>query len=652
MAKSRSAHGLGSFSQEFGLLARLARRVWRLIPRRHKIALGVAALLTAGVAACNVSVSLLLGGLVDRIKVGLEHHDEAAIIYGAATFFLALIAAAYITREALGVARRYLVENACTRIEKATTVRVVNQLMRAEFTQLSKEKIGALQGRISRSVVGFMRFIRMGFLDFFPPILTGSLALVAALTKQPWLALAMAGVIPLSLYLTMSQLRSQKGIRLSLIRSREAMDGTVVELLGGLDYVRAAHTGDYEMKRVAAAAEKRRALENRHHFQMSLYGAAKAMNEAFFHILVLGLAMYLAVHGRISFGDILTFSMLFMSVMTPLNEVHRCVDEGHECSLMVADLMDMLKQPPDRSFSPVEVREPVVEPHRPIIEIKDLMVEYHTANAIRRGLDDVTTVIRHGETIGLAGPSGGGKTTCLRVLLRLTHPTAGRVRIGGVELDQVSRAAIGRLVGYVGQQPFIFHGTVAENIAYGMHDATPEAIAEAARRANIHHEIMAMPGGYQAIVTERGSNISGGQRQRIALARVFLKDPPILVLDEGTSALDTISERHVQRAIDLARQDRTVILVAHRLTTLLDADRILVFKDGRIIEEGTYGELYRQGGFFAELVTSAELGTTENGNGKVLIAAELGMMENGNGKGRITAAPANAALATGGASHL
>jgi ATP-binding cassette, subfamily B, bacterial len=624
MAKSRSATGLGSFSQEFGLLARLVRRVWRLIPRRHKIALGVASLLTAGVAACNVSVSLLLGGLVDRIKVGFEQHDAAAAMYGAATFFLALIAAAYIIREVLGVARRYLVENACTRIEKATTVRVINQLMRAEFTQLSKDKIGALQGRISRSVVGFMRFIRMGFLDFFPPILTGMLALVAALTKQPWLALAMAGVIPLSLYLTMSQLRSQKGIRLSLIRSREAMDGTVVELLGGLDYVRAAHTGDYEIKRVAAAAEKRRVLENRHHFQMSLYGAAKAMNEAFFHILVLGLAIYLAVHGRISFGDILTFSMLFMSVMTPLNEVHRCVDEGHECSLMVADLMDMLKQPPDRSFSAVEVREPVVESHRPIIEIEDLIVEYDTANVIKRGLDGVSTAIRHGETIGLAGPSGGGKTTWLRVLLRLTHPTAGRVRIGGVELDQVSRAAIGRLVAYVGQQPFIFHGTVAENIAYGMHDATPEAIVEAARRANIHHEIMAMPGAYEAIVTERGSNLSGGQRQRIALARVFLKDPPILVLDEGTSALDTISERHVQRAIDLARQDRTVILVAHRLTTLLDADRILVFKDGRIIEEGTYGELYRQGGFFAELVNSAELGTTENGNGKVLIAAARG----------------------------
>src|SRR5262249_38760368 len=151
---------------------------------------------------------------------------------------------------------------------------------------------------------------------------------------------------------------------------------------------------------------------------------------------------------------------------------------------------------------------------------------------------------------------------------------------------------------------------------------------------------------------ERGTNLSGGQRQRIALARVFLKDPPILVLDEGTSALDTISERHVQRAIDLARQDRTVILVAHRLTTLLDADRILVFKDGRIIEEGTYAELYRQGGFFAELVNSAELGTTEHGNGKVRISAELGTTQNGNGKARITDTQGGDVLATGEASHL
>jgi ATP-binding cassette subfamily B protein len=213
--------------------------------------------------------------------------------------------------------------------------------------------------------------------------------------------------------------------------------------------------------------------------------------------------------------------------------------------------------------------------------------------------------VRHGETLGVAGRSGGGKTSLLRVLLRLTHPVAGRARLGGVPLENVSRAAIGRLVGYVGQAPFVFAGTIAENIAYGGGEVDAGAIERAARQACLHEEILAMPGGYQALVAERGQNLSGGQKQRIALARVFLKDPPILILDEGTSALDTVSERRIRRAIETARRDRTVILVAHRLSTLRTADRIAVFAGGRLVEAGPYRELIGRGGAFSELARCA-----------------------------------------------
>jgi ABC-type multidrug transport system ATPase subunit len=209
--------------------------------------------------------------------------------------------------------------------------------------------------------------------------------------------------------------------------------------------------------------------------------------------------------------------------------------------------------------------------------------------------------IRHGETIGVAGRSGCGKTTWLRVLIRLTHPSAGTVLLGGVPLESVSRQDIGELIGYVGQNPFLFAGTIAENIAYAHEGATADQIRRAAEMACIHDEIAQMPGGYDARIAERGQNLSGGQRQRIALARVFLKNPPILILDEGTSALDNISERRIQQAIAAARADRTVILVAHRLTTLLDTDRILVFDGGRVVETGPYQELVRRDGVFSEL---------------------------------------------------
>jgi ATP-binding cassette subfamily B protein len=346
---------------------------------------------------------------------------------------------------------------------------------------------------------------------------------------------------------------------------------------------------------------------------MSLFSSAKAINEAGFHILLLAVAAFLAINGTVSYGDILTFSFLFANVMAPLNQVHRCLDEGHECSLMVADLIKILEEPPDRSFAPAKVQEPQVVPGQPVLVVDGLSVEYATEIGRKRALKDVSIVIHHGETVGLAGPSGCGKTTWVRVLLRLTHPASGKVVIGGVPVDSVSRSAIGRLVGYVSQSPFVFSGTVLENIRYGSPNASDEAVQDAARRACIHDEIMEIPGGYHAQVKEAGANLSAGQRQRLALARVFLKDPPILILDEGTSALDTISERNVQRAIDLARKDRTVILVAHRLSTLLDANRIYVFQEGQVVETGTYAELYQKGGVFSNLVDSAAVGVTAEG---------------------------------------
>jgi ATP-binding cassette subfamily B protein len=248
----------------------------------------------------------------------------------------------------------------------------------------------------------------------------------------------------------------------------------------------------------------------------------------------------------------------------------------------------------------------------PVVSMRDVRVGYRLPDGQRReALTGVTLEIKKGETIGVAGRSGCGKTTWLKVLMRLVHPTAGETELMGVPLEDVSRERISKIIGYVGQSPFIFSGSIEENIAYGAGPFLPEDIRRAAQRACIHDEIMAMPDGYDSPVAERGANLSGGQRQRIALARVFLKNPPVLILDEATSALDTISERQVQKAIACARADRTVIMVAHRLSTIADADRILVFDDGRVAEEGTYEELLAGGGVFAELVKSSEMSPAE-----------------------------------------
>lgn len=590
------------FRHELLTLLSRAGQVWRLIPARHRWTFGAAALVMAISSACQVAIPLSLGRLIDHLQRGALQGMASAELCQGAALDLAVIAAAYLLRECLNVARRYLVEGACLGVEKEMGVRVVSHLLKMDLAALARQRVGALHGRIHRSVAGFVRFLRLTFLDFFPAILTGALALAATTGKQPGLGLVMMGVIPAALGLTLWQLRSQKGVRLALMCSKENLDGTVVEQLGGMDYVRAAATHDREVGRVARAAEEHRASELRHHLRMSLFGSGKALNEAFFHLVVLGMAVYCAASGSISFGEVWTFSLLFLNVMTPLSEVHRVLDEAHESSLQVEQLLGLLGEPVDLSFRTAPALAPRLEIGAPVFAVEDLHVNYMTADGEHKhALRGANLAVRHGETLGIAGRSGGGKSTWLRVLLRLTHPCGGRAWLGGVPLECVSRAALGRLMGYVGQVPFVFAGTIADNIAYGCESASRDEIERAARMACLHDEIADMPGGYEAPVAERGQNLSGGQKQRLALARVFLKDPPILVLDEATSALDAVSEWKIQRAIEAARRGRTVILVAHRLSTLRRADRVAVFDGGRVAEVGGYGELLRRGGLFAEM---------------------------------------------------
>jgi ATP-binding cassette subfamily B protein len=605
MAEMQAKSSRG-FVHELRIMARRGRQVWGLIPVANRMALGGAVLVMGVASAANTAIALYLGTLVNAVNPHSNPGLSRSALWHVAAVYLGLIGLAYLVREATNVFRRYLVENTCTRTDRDVCVRVVSHLMEVDLSALAHEQVGSLHGRISRSVEGLVRFLRISFLDFLPAILSGSFSLMAALSKQPRIALIMAGVVPLSLALTIWQLLTQKGVRLGLLRSRELMDGTVVEQLSGLDYVRAANTQRQEVRRVEKVAEQRRVKELRHHFEMSLFGSGKALNEAFFHLCVIAFAIYLFVQGTIQYGDILAFSVLFLNIMAPLNEVHRFIDEAHESSLRVGDLLDMLAMPNDRSFQPVNPRAPRLALGFPLFTADDLCVEYRTSDGqTRRALHDISMEIFHGETIGVAGRSGCGKTTWLRVMMRLIHPSAGRASLGGVPLGSITRGTIGEIIGYVGQNPFVFAGTIAENIAYGCEGATAEEIRHAARMACIHDEILAMSGGYGAPVAERGQNLSGGQRQRIALARVFLKNPPILILDEGTSALDNINERKVQEAINAARADRTVILVAHRLSTLRQAGRILVFDGGRIVETGPYNELVRRGGVFTDLVRSA-----------------------------------------------
>ena len=582
------------------------KQIWALVPKADRKGFATAVLIMAACAYVETRIPIAIGEMFQKVLVLKEAVSADLVRYSITA--LSLLAGAYVLKESLNFARRWVVQGTTTRVESTMLVRLVGHLLKVDLGVMAAERVGSLHGRISRCVEGYVKFLKITFTDAIPAVLTGLFAIVAAIHSDWRVGLLMLAVVPISLVITVWQVTSQRGIRFTLMQAKEGLDGTLVEQLGGLEYIRAANTYRQEMGRVEKATEIRRSRDLKHHRAMAGFDWLKSVNEGLFHVGIISYGIYLASRGDMPLGNVMAFSLLFANIMRPLKDVHRILDEVFETSLQVNILLNMLQTPVDQSFGVNTLRPPKLDGSVPLLSCVDLEVEYQTPQGPRRILDGVNLDILQGQTIGIAGPSGSGKSTWLRAMLRLLHPSSGEVRVGGVPIGVLSREDIGKHIGYVSQMPFVFSGTVRDNIAYGCGEVTPEQVESAAKRAYIHDDILEMSHGYDTILSERGGNLSGGQRQRIAIARMFLKNPSVLILDEGTSALDNISERKVRAAIDEARQSHTVIMVAHRLSTLRDTDCIFVFDQGRVAEQGTYDELIARNGVFAELASSAETG--------------------------------------------
>ena len=545
-----------------------------------------------------------------------------------AVWFIFLIGACSFAREILFLIRKRMVSAVCTRVERNLTVGLVSHLYRQSLQTVGKDQIGTLHGRAIRGIRAFSSFLRVAFREFIPSVLSITIPIGLAFYYQPIVGVLFIFALLSSFALIMWQLNSQKGMYAELGKSQRFLDGKVIEQLEGMEYIRSANTLGLEVKKVSSVADDRRDCDRKLWMRSSYFDVLKSLNEWVWYLGIMGATVYFASKDPTKIGYIIAFLGYISNMQTPLREMHRILDTGYETSGDLKDLMGIMDELMDPSFDvdsaeeltilqrfserrievpKVEFKEPTISKDVPLFETDNLVVEFGKDENKRRILDQINVKIQQGETVGFAGPSGSGKSTLLRVMMRLIPIALGEAKFGSVPIFNVSRDSIGKLIGYVSQNPFVFSGTVRENIVYGSGgEPTQQAIEEAARKAGIHNDIVAMPGGYDAMLRERGSNLSGGQRQRIAIARVFLKDPPILILDEGTSALDNVSEQIVQEALEKLRGHRTILLVAHRLSTLRSADRILVFEKGKIVQSGTMDDLATTPGIFQDLMRIAE----------------------------------------------
>lgn len=574
--------------------ARAWAALWRgLAPgdRRTLIWAGVAMI---GASVLTALLPLLVGELINRT---LSHRSSGA---GAIMWPLGEIGALVVLAQLLEVVRRQLVENVATGFERDSRQRAYEHLMRLDLGFLRNGLVGGIYGRTNRSIEGAVKLVKLGAMDLIPAVTLAISAIVVALTAQIFVGIAMAMVVPTGLLLVRAQIRNQAGVRVELRNHKDAIDGKVVELLPAMEVVRATGAGPHFGAGIRRACSQLRATEILHHRAMSLFDAAKAVNEGLWLLLTLAVAIEVGGGGSSSAGRLTAYVLLYAGVTTPLRALHRIVDEASESAQQASDLVRLFAEPEDASFRPVADASPDAGASL-ALELSAVSFAHEGRRA--QTLDGVTLRVRNGERVGLVGQTACGKSTLLKIIARLLHGYEGSVRICGREATEIPYEELIGLVGWVSQEPKIFAGTIRENIMLGRSDATSDDVARAAQRANIHHEIMRMPEGYETIIGERGDTLSGGQRQRISLARAILRTPPILLLDEPTSALDGPSQAAVQAAInDL--ENVTLVVVAHRLDTLRGMDRVVVIEHGRIIEEGGFADLSRSSGRFAEMLSS------------------------------------------------
>ena len=510
-----------------------------------------------------------------------------------------ILLAVYILKLILNYCLQYWGHIVGVRIQGDMRKTMFKKLEKLPYSYYDETKTGTIMSRIINDLMDISELAHHGPEDLFLSMVTFIGAFVIIAMMNIYLALIVFVLIPFILFFLIKRRKKQKeAFRQMRIKTGE-INAQVESSISGIRVSKAYGATEHEIEKFNESNISFQQARGEAYRQMGIFNAGINFFSDMLYLIAILAGGVFFYYDLIDSGDFTAFILYITTLITPIRNFIAIFEQIQNGSTGFERFVEIMNEEEEQEDTDA-------------IELKDIHDEIKYENVTfhygKKDIDEINYVIKDfsltikkGETVALVGPSGGGKTTLCHLLPRFYEIDSGRITIDGVDIRRFTRDSLRKHIGIVAQDVFLFSGTVKENIAYGNLDASDEEIKKAAQLANIDKFIESLPEGYNTYVGERGVKLSGGQKQRISIARAFLKNPEVLILDEATSALDNVTEMQIQDALDKLCVGRTTIVVAHRLSTVKKADRIIVITDKGIVEEGNHEELLKKNGLYASL---------------------------------------------------